>query len=1013
MKKEILAFIALCFFICPTRLFSQVNQPEVVLYSEINLSYKNGFYPGVIEKFNTLKDNYPESVYILPSAILKGESLVHLNRYKEARELLEKIIPSVNIGDHDYEKVCFFLGQSAFYLNDFDYALKYLHECMSACKRESDYVFYGQACFYTARILYELEAFDKVLPFLEYAVSNGKSFSKSEYDEMCQKLAVAYNKNAVLLEENAYYFKNVNFFDQLNQNAFSVQVYDSLKLQAAVALENIGSVENIKKAYDYYCDIICSGIKELAVLSMQKAYILSKNNPTLKLDTNVLFEITEKSFSDDPSLLCEFWIRLGIDSYNLQNYQDAMTYLESAEQLCEEGTAYKIISKIYQCKIDMIDIENDVLSVENAASKENQPSIQKKTLSQIEQNVEAIRTEVDALQENQGILKISDAYYSLLIQIKAKLSKWNEIPLLYECINQPDNDSSYIAAMAYFNLKDFEKAYALLKEIDYDSKQEYVVLFASVCSLTGRLKEAEKLYSVVNAPAVEQNLEYAKVLYKLKKYSESLEFAKKAVLNQKNKAAVQKTANSSKNDSLVYAYYLCGLNEVNLGRWKDAVSDFSVFLKNVSDEENFYRLSALFYAGYCCYVSGRFEEAYRYFDACNVQKKYTDFASDAYEYAAKSALQLKKFDEAAVQAERFVKSVKSREKEEKAVLFCASVLSDGKKYGRAVELLKPYTLENNDFAAQALMETARIYQKNQNFDLMEKSFEEIVTRFAKSEAAQEALYSCGEAYHAEGEFEKAEEKFGRYIYKYVDGIFAERALYYSGDCNFRLGKLERSVMLNSRLVTKYPSSIYLYAAYKNLLEANYRLAHYEDALKAAEMLEKKFAAQAESDGIVFRISELKKIVSGQDSAIAKKSAEFEKNGGLKTAKGRKTGSELVKLYCQSQETEQEGILLALQLLPLQQVNFPAELAEAAVNADLIAGWYRKNGSDKEAAETYLLAAEYYKASSEDTEKTAYSLYCAAEAFAAAGMKGDARETANLLIQLYPESRYSENVVRFR
>ena len=59
---------------------------------------------------------------------------------------------------------------------------------------------------------------------------------------------------------------------------------------------------------------------------------------------------------------------------------------------------------------------------------------------------------------------------------------------------------------------------------------------------------------------------------------------------------------------------------------------------------------------------------------------------------------------------------------------------------------------------------------------------------------------------------------------------------------------------------------------------------------------------------------------------------------------------------------------------------------------------------------YLRAAEYYRNVS-NGERAAAALYGAAEAFTAAGLTGDARETAGLLKQLYPDSLQAENVDR--
>ena len=169
-----------------------------------------------------------------------------------------------------------------------------------------------------------------------------------------------------------------------------------------------------------------------------------------------------------------------------------------------------------------------------------------------------------------------------------------------------------------------------------------------------------------------------------------------------------------------------------------------------------------------------------------------------------------------------------------------------------------------------------------------------------------------------------------------------------------------------------------------------------------------FAQQAADDEIGKRAKELEKIVSGTDRRVAEKETEFNKLGGAGTAAGRNAGTELVRLYAESLSTQNEAYELAVKLLARQTGS--EERAAAAYNAEFIAEYSRKKGENKKAAEMYLKAAEYYR-SVKDSSGAAAALYGAAEAFAADGLKGDARETAALLKELYPKSIQAERVDR--
>lgn len=76
----------------------------------------------------------------------------------------------------------------------------------------------------------------------------------------------------------------------------------------------------------------------------------------------------------------------------------------------------------------------------------------------------------------------------------------------------------------------------------------------------------------------------------------------------------------------------------------------------------------------------------------------------------------------------------------------------------------------------------------------------------------------------------------------------------------------------------------------------------------------------------------------------------------------------------------------------------------------IAEFYAKGEQGTKQAEYYLKAVEYYRLSSKDTSsEEAVALYSAVDAFLKDKKTADARETANVLKKLYPDSRQAKNV----
>ena len=69
------------YLLCCITLFAQsagnADSTEISIYNEITSYNTTGYYPGVVDRTDFLKKNYPESVFITPALVLKGEALVN------------------------------------------------------------------------------------------------------------------------------------------------------------------------------------------------------------------------------------------------------------------------------------------------------------------------------------------------------------------------------------------------------------------------------------------------------------------------------------------------------------------------------------------------------------------------------------------------------------------------------------------------------------------------------------------------------------------------------------------------------------------------------------------------------------------------------------------------------------------------------------------------------------------------------------------------------------------------
>ena len=108
-KKKLLIF---CLFF--SIIFSCFAS-ELSLYSEINLAFNNHFFPGTVEKVSQMEKDFPDSVFLQKSLLIKAESQINMQLYDDALVSLSKAENRLHFGMEDYSN-CNYLYGKTFYL---------------------------------------------------------------------------------------------------------------------------------------------------------------------------------------------------------------------------------------------------------------------------------------------------------------------------------------------------------------------------------------------------------------------------------------------------------------------------------------------------------------------------------------------------------------------------------------------------------------------------------------------------------------------------------------------------------------------------------------------------------------------------------------------------------------------------------------------------------------------------------------------------------------------------------
>ncbi len=589
--------------------------------------------------------------------------------------------------------------------------------------------------------------------------------------------------------------------------------------------------------------------------------------------------------------------------------------------------------------------------------------------------------------ENENLWKRES--FILLSRYAAVQKKWEDVKRYAENVSPLDEDTRFFLSLAYYSTGEHGKAETLLKDQNLE-------LHALNLSRLGDFHSSARIYRNIGEEgglSDEERLNYSKVLLFSGRYRESqIEAAK--VKNPEGK-------------------YILALSQFNTWSWPFAEENFKSFIRNPGNSAADYVSYALFYLGYSQYRQGKTAEAYE-----NLSRFVKMYPSHELYFngelcAANCAVQNLNSGLASFHAEKAVKAAADDIQKEEAVLLYSEILYETKKAGEAVSLLKAFSERKDEFGMKSLYQTAQIHEREKNHEKADETYKSVYERFPSARLSEEAMYRRGALYYNsalsdQAFYEKAVRCFDEYTKAFPFGSFLDSARYFSAESLAKSGKADRAILQFQTLVQKFPESTYVYSSEKNLALLHRQKSDYRKALGYAEKLLSDFGEQAKSDGIENLVSDLRRLDSGKSEAIVLKENEFEKQGGLDSFEGRKAGTELVALYSEKPSFEENALSLAEKLLSAQKKNIEKEFPFAARNAEFIGKKYRKDGKNSDSAEKYLEAAAYYKMGGENG-KAAASLYGSFEAFKAAGLSGDALETARLLKNLYPESREAKSV----
>jgi outer membrane protein assembly factor BamD (BamD/ComL family) len=844
-----------------------------------------------------------------------------------------------------------------------------------------------EAAFIAGQITFNSKLYTESLRYLYPVLSHSSSF----YEESLFLCASSFiflgdNKQAVLLLESflprventeqvvritemllpCYYKEEkyssvISYYESVPLHLFSQKSKEVLSLYGLISYMKVA---DYKKAFNLAEQLVVNSSPLIAVSALQYGYECAGYIESVSQEE--FLDNAMKQITDYPEIVTELWIRSGIDRYHEaldknKDFSKAMECFKKADPV--SGSNLEQLSLLYQGHIAFF-LGNTSLC--------------------------------DTLWQKAAAIKGEYTSYCLggLAVLYYQTQRWDTaLSLCQQLLNTGHLQEDLTVAMRItggicaYQLSNYEKAVTLLEPLfvsDDFSGTEVQQLYAQSLFNSGNTTKSLKLME--NLSAGSENL--------------CIAYLRRGMYLQAKKIATTKE----------YRYF-SGLSSFALGQYNQAALSFEQFLsqnQNVSAEQ---KIWASYYSGLSWYKLGSFQSALNHLDTYIQIAKTKKYMWNAHMMAGMSALQLK--EPAAKVAVKHglaaIEASETRSQRLDSVMFLGQLYIDLEKYDVAEKLLSnELTLLTEDTIPLRLL-LAQCYANWNKPEKAEVVLTQIVSRFPNTGFARESAYRAAEYYYQAEKYEKATLLFTDFKRQYVTGLYADAALFYNADSYAHLGEISFALLQYEQLISLYPESTYRFASFGQIIQLSKEKGDYQQALVYAKQMIETFGDQARKAGIPNVIEELELLSKGTEKEIASLLGKWEQQGREKTVAGRKTGIELSALYVSSvtNQDKAKNILSAV----LSQVPTESEYALFGKGYELQATLERNKALYIQAAESYLLAAEYYGKNGlvTDAEAAAKSLYGAAESFDQLRKKGDVQALYNQMKDSFPDSIWTVRV----
>ncbi len=268
------------------------------------------------------------------------------------------------------------------------------------------------------------------------------------------------------------------------------------------------------------------------------------------------------------------------------------------------------------------------------------------------------------------------------------------------------------------------------------------------------------------------------------------------------------------------------------------------------------RDDALFYAAWCRYRKGEFDESVRMWQQYAGRVKDSAKKAEAYYRAGWAYFRKNDFDRAIKEFAIILNNYPSTHMYQEALLKTGDSHYNKKEYEKAISYYKQLVegFPQHYRVPEALYGTQWSYYQLGNNEAAIELSRQFLEKFPGSSYTPEILYRVAEHYYNNGRFETAAAEFLKFIEKNPSHELADNAYYWMGLSNLKLKKYLEAISNFRALNEKFPKNKFADKALFRTANAYYSLHDYKSAIENYGAFTEKYPGNTHEGDAYFNIA---------------------------------------------------------------------------------------------------------------------------------------------------------------